>query len=131
MYYEKLKHQLCKELEEISEKGDINNGSLDAIDKLTHSIKSIDTIMAMENAGYSNYSRNAYDGGSYDSYDSFARGRSPMTGRYVSREGNDYSRRYSNMSSDQFMHDIESLMESAPDDNTRNQLRKMMADMRK
>ena len=94
---EELRKMLCAELEKITKKGELSAGSLDVVDKLTHSIKSIDTIMAMEDAGYSNeggysyargkrrdsmgrYSRNdgSYGygrGGSYDSYDgSYARG---------------------------------------------------------
>ena len=93
---EELKDMLCAELEKITKKGELSAGSLDVVDKLTHSIKSIDTILAMEDAGYSNeggysyargqrrdsmgrYSRNdgsyGYRGGSYDgSYDgSYAR----------------------------------------------------------
>ena len=51
--FEKLKKMLCKELDELVEKGDLKAGSLDVVDKLTHSIKSLDTIIAMEEAGYS------------------------------------------------------------------------------
>lgn len=75
---EELKEMLCEELDEITKKGELSAGSLDVIDKLTHSIKSIDTIMAMEDAGYSNESGYSY-----------ARGR----GRYAKR---DSMGRYSN-----------------------------------
>ena len=51
---EELREMLCAELEKITKKGELSAGSLDVIDKLTHSIKSIDTIMAMEDSGYSN-----------------------------------------------------------------------------
>jgi hypothetical protein len=44
---------LCEELDKITKKGELSAGSLDVVDKLTHSIKSIDTIIAMEDAGYS------------------------------------------------------------------------------
>lgn len=60
---EELREMLCEELDKITKKGELSAGSLDVIDKLTHSIKSIDTIIAMEDAGYS--------GGGY----SYARGR--------------------------------------------------------
>lgn len=75
---EELKEMLCEELEKITKKGELSAGSLDVVDKLTHSIKSIDTIMAMEEAGYSNESGYSY-----------ARGR----GRYARR---DSMGRYSN-----------------------------------
>lgn len=48
-----LREMLCEELDKITKKGELSAGSLDVIDKLTHSIKSIDTILAMEDAGYS------------------------------------------------------------------------------
>lgn len=57
---EELRDMLCAELEKITKKGELSAGSLDVIDKLTHSIKSIDTIMAMEDAGYSNESGYSY-----------------------------------------------------------------------
>lgn len=80
---EELKEMLCDELEKITRKGELSAGSLDAVDKLTHSIKSIETIMAM----------NDYSGES-------GRGRSYEYGRsYARRDGRrsrDYSgRRYS------------------------------------
>lgn len=40
-----LKDMLCDYLEEITEKGALSAGELDAVDKLTHSIKSIDAIL--------------------------------------------------------------------------------------
>lgn len=54
---EELKEMLCEELDKITKKGELSAGMLDVVDKLTHSIKSIDTIMAMAEAegegGYS------------------------------------------------------------------------------
>lgn len=75
-----LKDMLMDELEKCVEKGELSAGSLDIVDKLTHSIKSIDTIIAMEDAGYS-----------YDDGYSHARGR----GRYAKRDSmGRYSRHY-------------------------------------
>ena len=60
---EELRDMLCEELENMTEQGEITTGSLEIIDKLTHSIKSIDTILAMEEAGYSDdYKYSRYDG---------------------------------------------------------------------
>ena len=53
-YMHTLEEMLSDELEEITKKGKLTVDTLDAIDMITHSIKSIDTILAMENAGYSN-----------------------------------------------------------------------------
>ena len=91
---EDLRDMLVNELHNIIEQGEITSGSLDIIDKLTHSIKSIDTIVAMEEAGYQNergYSRN--DGGYNDGYwrrDGYVRGRGNNSrhdsyGRYGNR----------------------------------------------
>lgn len=82
---EELREMLCAELEKITKKGELSTGSLDVIDKLTHSIKSIDTIMAMEDAGYSNESGYSYARG---------RGRNAKRdsmGRYSNRYENDMS----------------------------------------
>jgi hypothetical protein len=77
-----LKEMLCDELAKITKKGELSAGSLDAVDKLTHSIKSIDTIIAMDE-----YSED--DGMmSYDSYDSYARGDGRMTNRGGGNRGN-------------------------------------------
>ena len=81
---EELRDMLCEELDKITKKGELSTGSLDVIDKLTHSIKSIDTIIAMEDAGYSNESGYSY-----------ARGR----GRYAKRDSmGRYSNAYDNNS---------------------------------
>ena len=91
-----LKEKLCRELQEYVG-GDITAGSLQTIDLLTHSIKSLVTIIAMEEGGYSNdgsydgYNGGGMNGGSYNSYRGYSgrRGRDSM-GRYTS--GRRYSR---------------------------------------
>ena len=52
-FYYDLKKMLCRELEEIARKQQLSAGDLEIVDKLTHSIKSIVTIMAMDDSGYS------------------------------------------------------------------------------
>ena len=132
---EELREKLCRELEDLS-KGELNMGSLDAINKLTHSIKSIDTIVAMEEGGYSREGsyrgsyRGAYNDGSYDgSYDggSYRRGRSATTGRYISRSSSRYSREYSGH--DGMREKLEELMEDAPDEQTRQELQRLIGKM--
>lgn len=81
---EELREMLCEELDKITKKGELSAGSLDVIDKLTHSIKSIDTIIAMEDAGYSNESGYSYARG---------RGRNARRdsmGRYSNNRGGSY-----------------------------------------
>ncbi len=92
-----IKEMLCKELEEYARKGELSAGSLDALHKLTDTIKNIDKIEMLEGGGYSR-------DGSYDSYgddDSYRRGYSRDAayrrgGSYDSYDGGDsYRRGYS------------------------------------
>ena len=55
-----LRDMLCKELEEITRKGELGAGDLDIVHKLTETIKNIDKIEAMEEDGYSSR-RDEYD----------------------------------------------------------------------
>lgn len=60
--YEELKEMLHKELKEVTRKGELSAGSLDVIDKITHSLKS---LTALEGG--------ASHRGSYGSYNSYGR----------------------------------------------------------
>ena len=110
-----LKDMLCKELEDLVQKGELSAGSLDAIDKITHSIKSLVTIIAMEEGCYSNdgsydgYNGNggSMTGGSYARGYSGRRGRDSM-GRYTS--GRRYSR---DEAKDEVMRHLEKAMNGA------------------
>lgn len=124
---EELKEMLCEELDKITKKGELSAGSLDVVDKLTHSIKSIDTIMAMEDAGYSG--ENSYERGN-----SYARGRGrnarrDSMGRYSSE--NSYARgdrgRSGRYSYDDEMSDLREQLEDmermAKDEESRKMIR--------
>lgn len=93
-YMHKIKMMLCDELELLSNQ-ELNEKTLDYIDKLTHAIKSIVTIMAMEDEGYSYgaYDRGYYRGRKYkDGYsrdDSYSR-----DDRYSRDDNTHYSRDY-------------------------------------
>ena len=86
--FERICDTLHREMEMIEEKyadgkTPMNASDLDHIDKMAHALKSLATYDAMK--GNSEYG------------DSYARGRSRMTGRYISRDGydpRDYERRY-------------------------------------
>jgi len=113
--YFDLKEMLCEELEDVVKKGELSAGDLDVVDKLTHSIKSLVTIMAMEEGGYSNdgsydnYGNGGMNGGSYTSYRGYSgrRGRDSM-GRYTS--GRRYSR---DEAKDEVMRHLEKAMAGA------------------
>ena len=125
-----LKEMLCDELAKITKKGELSAGSLDAVDKLTHSIKSIDTIIAMDE-----YSED--DGMSYgDSYArggnrgenrgrSNARGRDTM-GRYTSNNAyrDSYARR--GYSRDEEMEDLKMNLHEMLEDAKSEEERKMI-----
>lgn len=91
-----LRDMLCNELEQV-----MNNSraemSLDTIDKLTHSLKSVETIIAMKEGGYST-SVNSYRGNSYgdDSYRNYRDGGRRYNDNYNSyrmgRRNGGYSR---------------------------------------
>lgn len=123
-YMHELKEMICEELEHIAEKGELTAGSLDTVDKLTHSIKSIATIMAMEDPGYSNeyMDGRSYRGGSY------AQGgysqRRDSRGRY-SRRGGSYARNgrrggYSrDEETDKMVEKLEKMVEKTEDPNVK------------
>ena len=128
---EELKDMLCEELDKITKKGELSAGSLDVIDKLTHSIKSIDTIMAMEKSGYSNesgYSRRMYGRHSYgNSYDD---GRSYDGGSYA-RGGRTGANQYGSYDdgSEMIVRELKGLMNDAPNEQIKMEFRKLIQKM--
>ena len=117
----KLKDMLCDELESYGKKKELTAGSLDVIDKLSHALKSITTVIAMEEADgeYSNdYPMNGrtYRGSSY------ARGRMnarrDSMGRY-SRDG--YSGAVDDMVSQ-----LKDLMEDAPNESIKSEMHRLV-----
>ena len=123
-----LKDMLCEELEEYADKGKLDMGGLEIVDKLAHAIKNIDKIMESEYSegrSYRGSYRGNYGEGSYrgnygeESYRSYARGR----GRNARR---DSMGRYA--SADMRM-EIERLMDEAPDEETRMKLERFMQSM--
>lgn len=139
---EKIKEMVCDELDNIAKRGELSAGSLETADKLTHTLKSIVTIEAMEDYG---------DGASYDGGNtggntgggggmSGRRGRSRTTGRYVSREGGGYSGRrgYSREGGmsydgarDELMEHVDELMGMADDEPTKQMIRRFKAELEK
>lgn len=123
---EELREMLMEELNDCVKKGDeLSTSSLEIIDKLTHSIKSIDTIIAMEEAGYSNDYSYARGHGRYAKRDSM--------GRYarddMSYDDRDYSRRnrdgrYSREDAkDDLMNELRGLQMDAKDEESRHMIK--------
>lgn len=131
--YHDLKDMLCRELDEITRKGELTAGSLDTVDKLTHSIKSLETIIAMNEAqdgesGYYPYmgGYRSYEDGMRDSRRgrSGARRRDAM-GRY-SRENRGYSREDAR---EDMIEDLRDLMNDAPDETTKKHYQKFIREL--
>lgn len=111
-----LKEALCDELNEYSSKRKLSYEDLDVIDKLTHSIKSIETILAMEgyDDGYSRDYRPSY-GYSYRNRDSM--------GRYSRDMG------YSNEGDNPVARELKEAMDYAKTDKERDAIKAAMKEL--
>ena len=151
-----LKDRLVKELEEYGSKN-LSDASLKTIDSLAHAAKNVGKVIeCCEEEEYSNrgYSRRgmSYDDGGYSSDgnyvrpdgsyrreivdSSYARGRGrgakrDSMGRY-SRDGRSYrgnSYGYSRDGKDEYKEQLMQLMDDAPDENTRQSIKRMLDSM--
>ena len=143
---EELCEKISDEISDANKKLNNNGGAMTAgdveyIDKLTHTLKSIKTVLAMSEyddysqAGNSNesYARggrggNSNRGGSYESYEggmSNARGR----GRNARRDSRGrYSSEYSR-GKEELTEQLYELMEQAPDEHTRKEFERFIQKM--
>jgi hypothetical protein len=136
-YYD-IKKMLCEELDKARDKGRIDDiGDLKMIDLLTHSLKSISTIIAMEESGYEGksghypmpmfmYGNRSFDDRSYDDR-SMAQRRNAM-GQFSRDDG--YDNRSMRMSRDGSMVDeLRDLMYQAKDEATRMKFKRFIMDL--
>lgn len=100
--------------------GDMNTADIEIIDKLTHSMKSLATAVAMLEAEGDGYSGRYYSGRDYrDGYNGSYSGNSYGSGR-ERRNNYGYSRTGS-------MHEhLRQMMDEAPDEMTRMEIKKLM-----
>lgn len=138
---EDLEMLLSKDIQCVIDKGEITPADYPNLDKAVDILKDLKTIKAMDDYGYETedmrgvsgrmypgYSMNSYARGggnsgnsgrypmgSYDDYpmNSYERGRSPRTGRYVSRDDGTYQR-------------LEEMMHTAGSDQERQIIQRMM-----
>ena len=127
--YEELKELLCRELDEITEKGELSPGSLDTVQKLTDSIKNINKIMMLEEDGYSQggdwEARGVYGHHSYDEGGNSYRGRKrDSMGRYARDDGRMYSRDGSEK--EHMMKKLREMMDNASSQQERETIRKII-----
>lgn len=109
--YEKIKEMLCEELDNIAKKGELTAGSLDTVDKLTHAIKSLETIMAMNEYSEDGYSNR----GSYARYGNVRRDR---MGRYSRDEA-----------TDEIINRLHDIMNDTPNEQAKQEIRKLINKM--
>ena len=115
-YMHELKDKLCKELEEIARKPEMSAGDLEAVHKLTDTIKNLDKIEMLEDGGYSRDGDWEMEGrGSYERGASYRGRKRDSMGRY-SRDGRygPTARMYSRAEAkDDMMAKLEGMMGSA------------------
>ncbi len=152
-------HKICKalmeELEEYSKKIErvdgMSAGDLEAVDKLSHALKSIKTTIAMMEAsedkeGYSEYYRPYWGSMSYardtqsnpgNSNRNAARGNSSEGGMGYARRGrmnnpmgrNQYSREGGYSYAEEFQSALEEAINAAPNEHAREKLQQIMHDV--
>ena len=117
-----LREMLCKELDEIAEKREMSAGDLDAIQKLTSSIKNTYKIEIFEDGGYSRddeYSRGgnwvADLRGTYGRGSSYRGRRRDSMGRYSRTDAREHMREQ-----------LDDMMRDTDDDKTREAIRRCM-----
>lgn len=133
-YLQKIKENLCGELEELAMKPEMSAGDLETIHKLTDTIKNIDKIAMLEDGdGYSRDGDWEMEGrGSYERGASYRGRKRDSMGRY-SRDGRygPTTRMYSRAKAkDQLMDQISDLMDNASDQE-RTILRRAMEQLEK
>lgn len=120
-HWDELRESLCRELDEIAEKGKLSAGELDTVDKLTHTLKNLDKIMM--GGEYSN-AGDWYGMGIYgrDGYRDDYRGGNSYRGRKRDSMG-----RYSRSDAREDMAEkLRRMVDDAPDSRTRDALEKAM-----
>lgn len=136
-YMHELKEKLCDELEEIARKGEFSAGDLEAVHKLTDTIKNLDKIEMLEGGGgYSQAGDWEIEGRAYNRGNSYARRKRDSMGRY-SRDGRmmrgDYrdGRMYSRAEAkEDIMDQIEDMMDGA-NEKEKAILRRAMTELEK
>jgi hypothetical protein len=115
-----LKEKLCDELEEYGEKGDLDVGTLDVVDKLSRTVKNLGKIIEkMEESEYSGESWDGMNTGRYTGRRYSGARRRDSMGRY--------SRRGYSMDNAEIVQDLRELMNEAPDERTRQEFQSFIS----
>lgn len=84
--YHEAKEILERALEDVVRKGEVTSSNLDILDKLTHAIKSVDTINAMEKRSYA---EDSFDNEPSRTYGHYYGAKRDRMGRYSRDEKNE------------------------------------------
>ena len=134
-YMDKLKDKLCKELDEYARKPDMSAGDLEAIHKLSDTIKNLDKIEMLEDDRYSQRGYSREGGNSYARGSSYAnRGMHYVRGHYsrdgYSDEGRGGRGGYSRHDAKEaMMNQMENLMDEAESEREREIIRRAMSQL--
>lgn len=117
---DKIREQLCDELDEIARKGELGSGDLELVHKLTDTIKNIDKICMLEDSGYSGAGEWEADmRGVYGRGSSYAnRGKHYVRGHYSRTDARERMREQLN-----------GMMRDTDDEPTREALRRCIAQL--
>lgn len=116
-----IRDMLCKELDEIARKGEMSAGDLEAVHKLTDTIKNIDKIEMYEDGGYSRGGDWEADmRGTYGRGNSYRGRKRDSMGRYSRADAHEHIRMQ-----------LEEMMRDADDDRTRDAIRRCMDTLEK
>ena len=117
---EKIREQLCDELDEIARKGELGSGDLELVHKLTDTVKNIDKICMLEDSGYSGAGKWEADmRGVYGRGSSYAnRGKHYVRGHYSRTDARERMREQLN-----------GMMRDTDDEPTRKALRRCIAQL--
>lgn len=127
--HDKLFDKLCDVLDDMERKEKLSASDIQIIDWATHAKKSMLATDEMMGDGYSNNSYN-YGNSNRSSYrmgGSYANRKRDSMGRYA-RDGRSY-RGYSRDGKDEFLDEMRGMMESAPDEMTRQSIQRMISQM--
>lgn len=120
-----LRDMLCGELENIVSNSQ-GNVPLDIVDKVTHSLKSIETIIAMKE-GSNNYNNNNSYG--YRNYNSYG-GNNSYAGNYGRRNyNNNYMNRSYGDSKEEMMTELHEMMNNAKSEQERQAFQQFINQM--
>lgn len=135
---ESLEHVLEKEIKTVTDKGSMTPSELDTIMKAM-CVYDMAEERIMKESGYEGFSKDGYSQRYYrdsmmipdmsyeNNYNSYARGRNPMNGRYVSR---DYGGRSGHSIKDRMIDQLERMMDQAGSEYERQEIMRQIEKIR-